>query len=51
VGESGVQQAVKKAFKEDAIKAEENGEIPYKETLKLLKVVFPNGLKLFLIIN
>ena len=41
---SGVQKAVKKAFKA-AIKAEEKGEIRYKETFKLLKVVFPNGLK------
>ena len=42
---SGVQQAIKKAFKDAAIKAEEKGEIWYKETFKLLKVVFPNGLK------
>jgi len=44
-GESGVQKAVKKAFKEAAIKAEKKGEIRYKQSFKLLKVVFPNGLK------
>ena len=44
-GKSGVQKAVKKPFKEAAIKAEEKGEIRYKQTFKLLKVVFPNGLK------
>ena len=45
-GKSGVQKAVKKALiKEAAIKAGEKGEIRYKKTFKILKVVFPNGLK------